>query len=334
MSDDAARDAAVEAYYQTLVEPIRSLPGVRDVAITSNLPLSSDRSRSDVEPEGYNGPTLAAERRFVSPNYFSLLGLRLIEGRAFTPQEDLPGAEGKVVVSESLARAAWPGQSAIGKSFRYMDRQALVVGVAADIRDEDVQASTALAFYAPRLQAGQPGGRIVIGVSGDPTKLIPGVRERVRQTDASTMINQLRPLSDFASDQIASQRYRARLIVVFSALAALFSLLGVYGITTRSVAARTRELGIRTALGARRDGLVAVVLGQALKLAAWGGAIGVAASLFITRLIEKYLWGVEPTDPMTLIGAGLLLAAASVVSALAPALRAGRVDPLQALRAE
>jgi predicted permease len=334
MSDDAARDAAVEAYYRTLVEPLRSLPGVRDVAITSNLPLSTDRSRSNVEPAGYSGPNLAAERRFVSPNYFSLLGLRLIEGRAFTPAEDLPGVEGRVVVSESLARAAWPGQSAIGKGFRYMDRENVVVGVAADIHDEDVQASTALAFYAPRLQAGQPGGRIVIAVSGDPNDLIPAVRERVRQADAATLINLLRPLSDFASDQIASQRYRARLIVVFSSLATLFSLLGVYGVTTRSVAARTRELGIRTALGARRDGLVAVVLGQALRLAVIGGVIGVAVSFVVTRSIESYLWGVERTDPVSLLGAGFVLAGAAVLSALGPALRAGRADPMQALRSD
>jgi putative ABC transport system permease protein len=334
MADAAARNAAVESYYRTLIEPIEALPGVRGVAITSNLPLAPDRSNNEVEPEGYDGPTLVAERRFVSPNYFPVIGLRLNEGRAFTPQEDQPGAEGKVVVSESLARAAWPGQSAIGKRFRYWEQDNVVVGVAADIRDEDVQSGTALAFYAPRLQAGQPGGRMVIAVAGDPTALIPAVRERVREADGATFINLLRPLSDFASEQIAGQRYRARLIVVFSTLATLFSLLGVYGITTRSVAARTRELGIRTALGARRDGLVAVVLGQALRLAVVGGVIGVGVSFVVTRSIETYLWGVEPTDPISLLGAGLLLAVAAVLSALGPALRAGRADPMQALKAE
>jgi ABC-type antimicrobial peptide transport system permease subunit len=121
---------------------------------------------------------------------------------------------------------------------------------------------------------------------------------------------------------------------VFSTLATLFSLMGVYGVTTRSVASRTRELGIRTALGARRDGLVTNVLGQALRLAAFGGAIGVAGSFLMTRGIEKYLWGVEPTDPLTVIGAASLLALASVLCALAPALRAGRSDPMQALRTE
>jgi predicted permease len=334
MRDAAAVDAAVEAYYRVLVDPIRSLPGVRDVAITSNLPLSTDRSSSDVEPEGYFGPPLVAERRFVSPNYFSVLGLRFIEGRAFTPAEDQPGSEGKVVVSESLARAAWPGESAIGKRFRYWDRDNVVVGVAADIHDEQVQARTSLAFYAPRLQAGEPGGRIVIAVAGDPTAVLPALRERVREADAATFINLLRPLSDFASAQIAGQRYRARLILVFSTIATLFSLIGVYGVMTRSVAARTRELGIRQALGARRDGLVAVVLGQALRLSVLGGAIGVGVSLVVTRAIEKYLWGVEPTDLITLLGAGLLLTAASALAALVPALRAGRADPLQALRAE
>jgi predicted permease len=334
MSDNAALDEAVDAFLRSLVEPLAALPGVRGVAITSVAPLTPDRGNNDVEPEGYTGETLLAERRFVSPNYFDVLGTGLVEGRSFTSDDDVPGAPGVVVVSESLARAAWPGESAVGKRLRYWDRDNVVVGVAEDIRDEEVQAGTALAFYAPRRQAGEQGGSLILRTDGPAERLVETVREVVQQTDRSVVINFARPLSDFASDHIASQRYRARLIVVFSLLATIFSLMGVYGITTRSVASRTRELGIRTALGARRDDLVTGVLGQALRLAAFGAVLGVGISFVVTRGIETYLWGVGRTDPLTLVGAALLLATASILSALAPALRAGRADPMQALRAE
>jgi predicted permease len=334
MRDADARTEAVDAFYRSLTNPIVSLPGVLGVAITSNLPLSSDRGNNAIAPEGYEGPELIAERRYVSPNFFEVMGMRIVDGRAFSPEEDRPGAPGTVVVSESLARTAWTGQPAIGKHLLHNDRDHIVVGVAADIHDEEVQAGTSLAFYVPRLEAGQAGGSLVIRTQGEARALAEPVRRRVREAEPEVVIGLLSPLSELAADQIASQRYRARLIVVFSSLATLLSLMGVYGVTARNVAARQRELGVRSALGARGNGLMALVLGQALRLAVLGGAAGIAISLLATRSIEAYLWGVERTDPLTLVGVGALLAGASLLSAVAPALRAARVDPMEALRAQ
>jgi predicted permease len=333
VGNDSARSAAFDALYTRMLDEFGSLPGVRAVALTDNLPLSPDRGNNEVQPEGYD-EYIIAERRFVSPNYFDVMGIRLVEGRSFTVGEDRPDAPGTMVISEGLARLAWPGESALGKRVRYWGRETRVVGVAADIRDEEVQNGTTYAFYVARRGAGQIGGTFVLRAEGDPSALAPALRQRVREVHNDIAIISVQPLSELLTEQIASQRYRARLIVVFSGLAALFSLMGIYGVTARSVAARTRELGIRMALGARRDGIVGLVLRQAIRLAVFGAALGIAISLLANRAIEAYLWGVRAFDPLTLIGIALLLGAASVLAALAPGLRASRVDPMEALRAE
>jgi hypothetical protein len=270
----------------------------------------------------------------VSANYFDVMGIRIVEGKAFSEEEDRPGVPGTVVISEGLARRAWPAGSAIGKRFRYWNFDTIVIGVAADVRDEEMQSGTTYAFYAPRRNAGQLSGTFVLRTTVDPISVVPLLRERVRTVHGDVVIASAQPLSQNVAEQIANERFRARLIVVFAALAALFSLMGVYGVTSRSVAARTREMGIRLALGARRDGIVGLVVAQAVRLGALGGLLGILASFAATRALEAYLWGVGRTDAITLVGVGFALAFASVLAALAPGLRAARVEPIVALRQE
>jgi putative ABC transport system permease protein len=330
---DSARLAAADAFYRRALEEIGAVPGVRGVALTSNLPLSGDRGNNDVQLEGYD-ESIIAERRFVSPNFFDVLGIRIVEGRSFTEAEDRPDAAGTMVISEGLARRAWPNESALGKRVVYWGRETTVVGVVADVNDESVESGTSYSFYVPRRQAGQLSGTFVIRAAADPIALVPAVRARARAIHPDLAVAAARPLTELVAEQIASQRYRARLILLFAALAALFSLMGVYGVTARSVAARTRELGIRMALGARRDGIVGIVLGQALRLATLGALLGIVASFAATRGIEAYLFGVRRTDPITLVAIALLIGAASVIAALVPGLRAARVDPMRALRSD
>jgi predicted permease len=331
---DSARLAAYDVFMQELVAQLRGVQGVRGVALTSNLPLSPDRSNNDVQPEGYDGDPLIAERRFVSHEYFDVMGIRIIQGRAFSAEEDRPGVDGRVVVSEGLARLAWPDGNAVGKRFRYWGTDNIVVGVAADIRDEEVQGATALSFYAPRRQAGQLGASLVIRTDGDPTAIAPALRQRIRQVHESIAIISMRPMSELIADDIAAQRYRARLILVFAVLAAVFAVMGIYGVTARSVASRTRELGIRMALGAAQKRILRLVVRQAIRLALAGALLGILVSLIVTRGIEAYLWGVGRTDPLTLVLIALLLGAASVLAALGPGRRATKVEPMVALRVE
>lgn len=317
-----------------ILDRLRAVPGVRDVAWTSVMPLTGDRSNNDIQPDGWVGDPIIAERRFVSANYFDVMGVRIIEGRTFEESDDRADAAGTMIVSEGVARTVWPDRSPIGQRVVYWDRETTVVGVAATIRDEGVAQGTDFAFYVPRRQAGQPFGNLVIRTETDPSALIPAVRDAIWSVDRGIAISSVRPFRDQFVAEIAGQRYRARLVIVFSALAALFALMGVYGVTSRSVAARTRELGIRMALGAERGRVMGLVMGQAFRMAFWGGLLGLWVAFVATRAIEAYLWGVDRTDPLTLLGTAGLVAGASLLAALAPGRRAARVDPNEALRAD
>jgi putative ABC transport system permease protein len=331
---DSARVVAIAAFYDRVADELATLPGVTGVALTSNLPLSPDRSNNDVQLEGYDEAVIA-ERRFVSAEYFDVMSIPIVEGRTFNRDEDRAGVPGAVIISEGLARRAYPDGSAIGRRLRYWgERETIIVGVAADIHDEDVQNQTSYAFYVPRRQAGQASGTFVMRTSVDPASLNGAVRQRVRGVHDAIAIIAVQPLSELVADQIANERYRARLVSVFGLLAALFSVMGVYGVTSRGVAARTRELGIRMALGARPASVLGLVVRQALRMGAIGAAAGIVISLIATRSLEAYLWGVARTDLLTLMAIAVTLGAASVVAALVPARRAARVDPQTALRTE
>ncbi|HSG46682.1 MAG TPA: ABC transporter permease, partial [Longimicrobiales bacterium] len=331
--ESTERGEVQEAFYDRLKEEIEALPGVVGVAYTSTLPLTGDRGNNDIEPEGYEG-SIVAERRFVSHDFFQVTGVPIVEGRAFQPADDRADAPAHMIVSQGVAALAWPGESAIGKRVDYWGRESTVVGVSANIRDESVAQATDLAFYVPRKQSGLLYGQLLVRIDGDPEAAVAAVRQRIQDTEPGVAISSIQPLSANLQEEIASERYRARLIGVFSALATLFALMGIYGVTTRSVVSRTRELGVRLALGARRESVLVLVLRQGLRLATWGAVAGLAAAFVGTRFIESYLWGVEPTDTLTLVGTAAGLALASVVAALAPGVRAARTDPLDALRSE
>jgi predicted permease len=329
-----AQAAVVLSRQDEIVERIRAVPGVRDVAWTSVMPLSSQRGNNAIEPDGWVGDAIIAERRFVSANFFDVMGIAIIEGRAFEETDDRSGAAGTMIVSEGVARTVWPDGSAVGRRVSYWERETTVVGVAATIRDEGLAGGTDFAFYVPRRQADQPYGSLVVRTESEPAGLIPSVRNAIWAVDRGIAVPSARPFQDQFDAQIAGQRYRARLVIVFSLLAALFALMGVYGVTSRSVAARTRELGIRMALGAERGRVMSLVMGQAFRMAFWGGFLGLWIAFLATRAIEAYLWGVDRTDPVTLLGTAALVGLASLLAAVPPGRRAGRVDPMEALRAE
>jgi putative ABC transport system permease protein len=333
-ADDGARLAAADEFYRSVAEQLAEIDGVRDVALTSVLPLSPDRSNNAVAGEGVEERPVA-ERRFVTPNFFDVAGIRFVEGRAFTAADDVQDAPGTVVISHGLARALWPRESALGKRLTYWgDRETRVVGVVEDIRDEELSSSTTLAFYVPRRQAGQLGGTFLLRTDGDPVRVIPQVRERVRRVHDAIAIIAAQPMRELIAEQTAAQRYRARLIFVFAALAALFSMMGVYGVTARRVARRTREMGIRMALGAEARDVLAMVVRSAAGLALLGAILGIVGALAGTRLIASYLYGVAPTDPVTIFAVAALLLLAGTAAALGPALRAASVDPADALRSD
>lgn len=338
--DPEAAATALGRYFDDIVGPLRSLPGVTGVAITSNLPYSGDRSTNDIEPEGYvpaPGEVLEGERRFVSWNYLHVMRMPLLAGRLFTAADDRPDAAPVMVVASALARHFWPGESAVGKSLSFNDQRYAIVGVVADVRDRDLRGDAGLKYFVPRRLEGVYGygvGSIVIRSTGDPAALIPAVRRRIWSVDPDLPISSIVSMDERIAGSLAEQRYRMRLMLAFAALAAIFALTGVYGVVSRSVARRTRELGIRMALGARQDRVLAAVLGQGLRLAAFGGLLGLLVSLAANRVLTRFLYGTRPSDPVTLVVVALFLLVTASAAVLGPARRATRVDPVRALREE
>lgn len=330
--EDGETDSeALEAYQRRMVEEIEAIPGVLSVSTTSVPPFTSWRGNNNVEPENWDPtrPSPIAERRFVSPDFFETIGIEIVQGRGFTPEDGVTDAPPVVVISEGLADLGWPDSSPVGRPLRFWGRDATVVGVAGNVRDERVEDVTELAFYAPGY-----GGSFLIRTAGDPANLVPVVRDRVWSVDADAPILVASTVTDLVAASIAEEVYRARLMGVFAALAGLLAMLGIYGVTSRAVSRRTREIGIRVALGANRGRVWHMVFQQAFRLGVFGAVVGIAGSLVVSRFLESFLWGVSSGDPVTLVSVFVGLPLLTALAAVLPAWRATRVDPLEALRAE
>ncbi len=328
---------AMRGHYDRLQQRIAALPGVDAVALAQTLPFSRSFANNNISPEGYEGEDadmLIGQRRFVSPSYLELIGTRLLDGRYLQPADDVAEAASVVVVTERIARRFWPNESAVGRKLGWWGLESEIVGVVADIRDHELTQEVGMQFYAPLTPYGQAGGSLLIRTSGDANALIGSVREAVREVDPDLPISALLPMTERIAGSMASSRYLTRLIVAFAAVAALLAVLGLYGVTSRAVASRTRELGIRLALGAVGRDVVSMMLRTGVRLAVVGTGLGLLVSLAGTRLLEGLLFGVERNDPATIVAIVLIVGALAVAASLIPALRASRVDPVEALRAD
>jgi predicted permease len=328
----------LDAFFQRLVDAVAASPAVEAVAVTNNAPLTGDRGNNTVLPEGWpdtEADALYAERRFVSVNFFAVNRTPIVQGRGFDATDDRPAELRSIIISEGLARRAWPGQSAVGRRFTFWGGiHGTVVGVSANVRDESLETETALAFYVPLRQMGAQVGKLLVRTRDDPARAADEVRARVRSVEPDVPVSAVTPMTDLMADAITQQRFRTRLMVTFAGLAALFAVLGTYGVTARAVAQRPRELAIRMALGAERRAVLAMVVRQGATLALGGAAIGLGLALVAGRFVRELLYDVSPTDPVAIGGIALLVAGASVAAGLFPARRATRVDPMEAMRAE
>jgi predicted permease len=338
IDDESASDAAVNAYFGEIRDELAAIPGVEDVAITTSSPFGQSRSNNYVTLEGYEpaeGELLIAERYFVSANYHEVLGTRLLEGRGFVSADDRSDAAPVALVNEELARHAWPGESAVGKRLSFWDGEDfIIVGVVEDIRDRNLSESSGLQYYVPRQQMGGTFGSFVMRAGGDLSAIMALVRDRVWSVDPDLPVRSVLPMSERMRDSLAQQRLGAQLMLAFSGVAIFLALLGVYGVTARTVAWRTREMGIRVALGAEQSRVMALILRQGVRLALVGTGVGLAVSLVATRVLESALYGTEPTDPLTLLLVAVSVGVMSLVASLPSSIKATRVDPMVALRAE
>jgi predicted permease len=351
---DTATRARRANLQQQLIERLGALPGVEDAGLIDEFPIGpgyfSDgqfiemtradeiQSFEDVKRLGEEAKSRAgyASYRIASAGYFSSLGIPLLRGRLFE-ESDGPGAPHVAVISESLARAKWPDRDPIGRfvQFGNMDgdlRGFRIVGVVGDVREESTEAPPEPIFYGHYRQ------RYVSRFSLVARTLSPGVvataaRQAVRELDAQAPL-EIRTVDEALDSTLAGRRFSLTLIGVFSGAALVLAALGIYGLISYLVAERTREFGIRLALGAEATDVLRLVVGRGTILAAIGMVIGIIAALALTRLLEGMLFGISPTDPIAFGGVLILTLITVIVASYVPARRAMRIAPATALRGE
>jgi predicted permease len=269
----------------------------------------------------------------VGLRFFETLGIPLITGRDFT-ERDAENAPHVVVVNETMARRFWPNQSAVGKRFKFFGEEFYreVVGVARDTKYNDLTEANTPFIYVPLLQNYADAGTLHVRAAGDAAQITAAVRGVVKELAPNLLLLDVQTLSDRIDQSLNGQRSQTRLLAFFGLLALLLSSIGIYGVMAYSVAQRTREIGIRMALGARSQNVLSLIIKQGMALVVSGVALGLIAAFVVTRLIGSLLFGVTAADPMTFAVTSLLLVGVAALAGYLPARRATKVDPLIALR--
>jgi putative ABC transport system permease protein len=335
--------AARAGFFQELARRARALPGVEAVTFADSLPLGgfsivirgmNAEGRPPFEPG--EAPEIGIAS--VGPDYFRAMGIRLLRGRTFQ-ESDAEGGQPVAVVSEGAARRLWGGQDPIGQRLTggMLANGSLVVGVVADVKQDGVDAAglatRRLQIYRPYLQQALPFAALAVRTREGAAPVAPALRREIAALDRQLPLD-LGTLEGRLADQLAARRFNLTLLGMFALLALALAAIGLYGVLSYAVVERTHEIGVRMALGAQRERVRRLVLGQGLALAAAGAAAGLALALAAGRLLRGSLYGVAAADPVTFAAIPLLLLAVATLAAWLPAWRATRVDPMIALRSE
>jgi len=342
-----ATDTARRQFYDAALERLAQVPGVVSIGATTNMPFGGNWSTGSFNIEGYtpgpNQPGPWGDIRIVSPDFFRALRVPVQQGRVFT-QQDGPGQQLVAVIDEEFVHKYFRDQNALGKRI-YFDANPgkqpdyiTIVGVVGHTMHEALDAKPRIQLYFSYRQL--PGNfspsamSIAVRTTGDPLVMARPVREALHTVDKDMPMSNIKSMDDLLESSLGQRRLSMILLGAFSAIALLLASLGIYGVLAYSVTQRSRELGIRMALGAARGRVLRLVIGQGMALAVIGIAIGLAGALALTRLLASQLYSITPTDPGTFAAVAFLLAAIAFVATLVPALRATRVDPVVALREE
>jgi putative ABC transport system permease protein len=325
---------AVE-FFRNLFAKLQAIPGVQTVGAINNLPLSNSEDLRMFAVDGYpNQKSQLAEARWITSQYFSAMNIPLVAGRFFSDADYSKDAH-TIIVNRSFARKYFAGRNPIvGRVSRQDDptRWSTVVGVIGDVRHTSLEEAAEPQIYHPDLEFG--GGYIAVRSTLGPDSLAASIRSVLHAIDPSLAVGDIQTMGDLESAASAQRRFQTSLLAVFAAIALFLALVGLYGLMAYSVSRRTREVGIRMALGAQRADVMLLVLKKAAFLLALGLVTGLAGSWFATRAIQSFLYGVGRHDPTTILSVCGLLAICGLIAALIPARRAASIDPVQALRAE
>jgi putative ABC transport system permease protein len=344
MSASGPRDDSfdnVRMFYDELLRRVRALPGVTNAAATSELPLTSWGWTSQFSVAGRAPDQYGNEvaHREVTPGYFRTMRVPVIRGREFTEQDGAK-APPVVLINQTLARQFFAGQDPVGQRVAFdksPDSASVwrtIVGVVGDERQTSLGTETKIQFMTPFAQEVRTEMALVIRTPGTPSTLAPAVRRIVSAVDPGLAIASVRTMADVRSASLARQRFLMTMLLVFAAVGVVLAVVGVYGVMAQYARGRSREMGIRLALGAQREQVRWMVVRRGMWLVGAGLAAGIVAALAATRFMQVFLFDVAPVDPVTFVAVPLLLLLTAVAATWLPARRASRADPAATLREE
>jgi putative ABC transport system permease protein len=326
------------AFHDEALRRIAALPGVQSAAITLGLPLGISlmtQIAKEAQTEATDGDRLGAVWTPISAGYFRTMGVPLLKGRTFTEQ-DRADAPNVVILSEALARRLWPYEDPIGKRITVSrnSQPGEVVGVVGEVKNNKLEADSMLQIYTPFPQRPWPSMTFVVRTTGDPLGMAAAARNQLFALDKDLPVTGMQTMEQVVAASKSQPRFTTRLIGGFALLALLLAAFGVYGVMSFSVAQRTREIGVRMALGAQGSVVLKLILRQGMALTFLGVGLGLGGAWALTRLIKGMLFGVSETDPATFVFIALLMTGVAWLACWIPARRATKVDPLEALRQE
>ena len=330
-------------FFDEVIRRVRALPGVRSAAVAGNLPLTYNGDSMNISVEGVPDPPPDQRSdvifRAIGPGYVGTMGIPIIRGRDFTDQ-DKADSKDVVVISEKTAQHFWPGQDSIGRRLKPGSSTSNtpwreVIGIVKDVRQNDFIAAPKMQMYFTYRQLKDlASNALVVRTSIEPLSLAASVRDAIWSVDKDQTVADIDTMEHIVAEAVARQRFSMLLLGLFATLALLLASVGIYGVMSYSVAQRTHEIGIRIALGARRGDVLQMTIKQGLKLVGAGMILGLAAAFLLTRVLESLLFGISATDPVTFVSISLVLFAVAILASYVPALRATKVDPIIALRAQ
>jgi macrolide transport system ATP-binding/permease protein len=330
---DAKRGAT---FYTTALENLATVPGVQSATLASALPVTAGGSRMS-GPANATKPALnepfSIDMISVAPRFFETTGLSLLRGRDFSSHDSEKSAP-VIIVNETMAAKFWPGEDPVGRSFYDGHGTFEVVGVARDTKYRNLREPPRTTLYQPLTQSYRSSMNLLVRTAGEPTKVLPAVQARLHQVDPATTIFNPRTLVEHVGRSLYVERMEGILLAFFGALALGLTAVGIYGVVAYSVVQRTREVGIRMALGAQRRDVLRLMLMKGLVLIAWGTGLGLIGCYWLSKLVSSQLYEVSPYDPATFATAAAVLVTVAMLASYIPARRATKVDPLIALRYE
>jgi putative ABC transport system permease protein len=328
----------ISGFFDRWTTGVRNLPGVDVVALGDGLPPGFGVGATDFHvdgqpvPEGQVQPI--AESPFVDGAYFRALGIPLISGRLFDARET-PASPNVVIINQTLARRFFGSVDPVGRALVIGGNPpSTIVGVVGDVKYTSLDVSDDITLYVPITQNPVRGANLVVRTRGNPIDLLPSIRAELAKIDPEIALGRTRTMDELLSDSVERPRFRATLLLAFAGVALLLAAVGIYGVMAYSVAQRTREMGVRLAIGAQPSAVTKLVIGEGVRLAAIGVGIGLVAAAGVTRLMAGLLFGVQPIDPPTFAVVAALMILVALVACWIPARRATRADPLMALRSE